>query len=335
MSRSLRPGVFSPVLTFFKEGTEDLDLDAFRKHITRLAKAGMGICVQGTNGEAIHLEPEERVTLIKTAREVLDSLGLHDAPIIAGTGGGSTRETIKLCKQAAEAGADCCLVITPGYFGVTFKDKPEALKAFFWDVADASPIPVMLYNFPNASSGIDLNSDVILSIAEHPNTCGVKLTCAGVGKLVRVAGKTTTAAWNERFPRKNPNFPFLVLGGQSDFLLPGMIGRSSGCITGLGNIAPATIVKLFQTGVKAITTCSPADLKAAQELEDVVAAGDWAFAKNGLAVSKYVVAKRFGYGGVPRRPLPQVAVEAGEKADEAMGELLRIERELTNGFGFR
>jgi len=97
-------------------------------------------------GEAIHLTHSERVTLIKAAREALDDAGFTDVPIIVGTGGGSTRETIQLSKEAAEAGADYVIVITPGYFAGVLAGNKKALKAFFTEVAEKSPIPVIIYN---------------------------------------------------------------------------------------------------------------------------------------------------------------------------------------------
>lgn len=95
-------------------------------------------------GEAIHLSHAERTTLIKTARRALDEAGYTDVPIIAGTGAGSTRETIELSHEAAEAGADYAIVIASGYFAGAL--NPKALKAFFTEVAEKSPIPVIIYN---------------------------------------------------------------------------------------------------------------------------------------------------------------------------------------------
>lgn len=104
----------------------------------------MGILLCGSMGEAHHLEPQERIQLIKAARQVLDENNLSHVPIIAGTGAGSTRQTIALTRQAAEAGATYSIVIASGYYAGAL-DYP-ALKAFFVEVADNSPIPVMIYN---------------------------------------------------------------------------------------------------------------------------------------------------------------------------------------------
>lgn len=97
-------------------------------------------------GEAIHLSHPERIALIKATRETLDDAGFSDVPIVAGTGTGSTRETIELCKEAAEAGADYVIVITPGYFSGILANNKKALKDFFTEVAEKSPLPVIIYN---------------------------------------------------------------------------------------------------------------------------------------------------------------------------------------------
>jgi L-threo-3-deoxy-hexylosonate aldolase len=145
-------------------------------------------------GEAIHLSHAERVTLIQSARKTLDELDLVHMPVIAGTGAGSTRETLELSKEAAGAGADYVLVIASGYFASALAANREALKSYWTEVAQKSPVPVMIYNCevvfssnrtaissyaidPGASGGIDLDSDIITDLAkECPNICGVKLT---------------------------------------------------------------------------------------------------------------------------------------------------------------
>lgn len=97
-------------------------------------------------GEAIHLSHAERVTLIKAARKALDNAGHRDIPVIAGTGAGSTRETIELCKDAADADADYVIVIASGYFAGALTGNKKALKAFWTEVSAKSPIPVIIYN---------------------------------------------------------------------------------------------------------------------------------------------------------------------------------------------
>lgn len=97
-------------------------------------------------GEAHHLSHSERTTLIHAARLALDEAGFKDMPIIAGTGAGSTRETIELCAEAAKAGADAVIVIISGYFAGALVGNKQALKAFWAEVAEKSPLPVIIYN---------------------------------------------------------------------------------------------------------------------------------------------------------------------------------------------
>lgn len=101
-------------------------------------------------------------------------------PLVAGVGALSTRETIQLCHDAADAGADFGMVIPPGYYAGQLQGGPkgrEALLKFFVDVAESSPLPIVLYNFPAVSSGIDLDSDLIVDVLKaSANVVGVKLT---------------------------------------------------------------------------------------------------------------------------------------------------------------
>lgn len=106
----------------------------------------MNPLLAGSMGEGLHLSHSERITLIQTARRALDGAGFEEVPIIAGTGAGSTRETVELCKEAAEAGADFVIVITSGYFSGVLANNTKALKAFFSEVAAKSHLPVIIYN---------------------------------------------------------------------------------------------------------------------------------------------------------------------------------------------
>lgn len=150
----------------------------FRLTVADTAKAGTIPVLSGSMGEAIHLSRAERKALIRTARTALDSNGLLQVPLITGVGASSTRESIALAIDAADAGADFAMVIPPGYYaGPLQVANGEAIKRFFVDIADASPIPVVLYNFPAVSGGIDLDSDLIVDVVKRaPNVVGVKLT---------------------------------------------------------------------------------------------------------------------------------------------------------------
>jgi L-threo-3-deoxy-hexylosonate aldolase len=135
-------GVYAPLTTFFTSSKEqDLDLETYKRHVKFVASAGVGIVCLGSMGEAVQLTHSERNEVVEAARQALDSDDkLAKIPLIVGTGASSTKETIQLTKEAAERGADFAMVITPGYFAGAL--NKEALKSFFVDVAEASPIPV-------------------------------------------------------------------------------------------------------------------------------------------------------------------------------------------------
>ncbi|EPQ58331.1 aldolase [Gloeophyllum trabeum ATCC 11539] len=326
--RPLKPGIYAPIPTFFLPDSEDLDVPSFEQHVVRVAKAGVGPLLAGSMGEAHHLSHGERTTLIKAARKALDGAGLSDFPIIAGTGSGSLRETLQLCDEAAEAGADYAIVITSGYFAGAL-DK-RALKAFYTEVAEKSPIPVMIYNFPGASGGIDIDSDLITELAtECPNLCGVKLTCGNVGKLTRVCATVSDASFSSLHPRKNAAAPFLVLGGFIDFLVPAAYANGHGAITGLANVAPHACSRLY-----ALAEQSKADasvLPEALRVQGIVARADYTIAKYSIAGTKYLIEKLYGYGGVPRKPLLGLLEEKKDEiwAHPHTQDLVKLERELS------
>ncbi|KAJ7141440.1 putative dihydrodipicolinate synthase [Mycena epipterygia] len=301
LARPFTDGVYCPLVTPFTPETEAIDFDALQAQVVRLASARMGIVVLGTNGEASHLSDTERAAVIRATREALDAHGYTHIPILAGTGTGSAKETIRLSAEARDAGADYVIVIPPGYFSFAVGRDTAALKKFFIQVLDASPLPVMIYNFPGAASGIDFDSDFLIELSEHQNCFGAKLTCASVGKGHRLSAHTTSEAYKTRHPR-----PFFVMPGFSDILLPALVSRASGCITGTGNIIPKTIVKLYDTAVAALATGDGEQLQAARGLQDLVAEADWAVVKAGIGGTKYAMDTYVqpGLGGVPRSPLP-------------------------------
>ncbi|GAA6049621.1 hypothetical protein JCM3770_005039 [Rhodotorula araucariae] len=310
--RMLPHGVYAPLNTFYNDD-ESLDLDTFKQHAQFVAAAGVGLVALGSMGEAVQLTHDERNAIIAAAREALNAdSALDDIPLIVGTGASSTRETIQLTREAAELGADFAMVIAPGYFAGAL--SKQALKQFFVDVAEASPIPVIVYNFPGASAGIDIDSDLMTEIAAASrNIVGTKLTCGSVGKISRL----TTLRED-----------FAVLGGFVDILAPSIYVGAAGGITGLANIFPKTCLKLYRDTVASLA--GKADPAEAAALQAVVSRADWVLVKGGIAGTKYALSQVRGYGGVPRRPiLPFEAADGkGEQVLAELQEILKIEQSL-------
>lgn len=313
-NRALVPGIYVPTVAFFDPATDDVDVETVANHAVRLAKAGVaGITTQGSNGEAVHLSHKERNLITSTTRQALDAAGFQNMPVIVGCGVQSTRECIELCQEAASAGGDYALVLPPAYYQGLF--SKDTVKEFFKDVADASPIPILIYNYPGAVSGLDLNSDVIIELAQHPNIVGCKLTCGNTGKLNRIAAATdATTVFNA-------GSGFMCMGGSVDFTLQTLVGGGSGIIGGMANIAPKTCVKLvelFQAG----------KLAEAQKLQAIVARGDWAAIQGGIIGTKAGLVAHFGYGGYARKPLPRPSKEETNKWRDAFAELVKTENSL-------
>jgi dihydrodipicolinate synthase/N-acetylneuraminate lyase len=314
LRRSLVPGIYVPTVAFFDSVNENVDVQTTATHAVRLAKAGVaGITTQGSNGEAVHLSHKERNLITVTTRKALDDAGFGHMPVIVGCGAQSTREAIELCEEAASAGGDYALVLPPAYYQGLF--AKDTVKSFFRDVATASPIPILIYNYPGAVSGMDMNSDAIIELSEHPNIVGCKLTCGNTGKLNRIAAATHAATVSD------PGSGFMCMGGSVDFTLQTLIGGGSGIIGGMANIAPKAcvrLVELFEAGKYA----------EAQKLQAIVARGDWAAIQGGIIGTKAALMAHFGYGGYARKPLPRPSKEETRKWHDAFDELVGVESSL-------
>ncbi|KAF2675185.1 dihydrodipicolinate synthetase family protein-like protein [Microthyrium microscopicum] len=312
--RSMVPGIYVPTVAFFDPETEELDLDTISSHAIRLAAAGVqGIATQGSNGEAVHMTHRERNLVTFTTRKALDRAGHSDMPIIVGCGAQSTREAIELCHDAHTAGGDFALVLPPSYY-IGLHAKSTVME-FFRDVATASPIPILIYNYPPAAGGIDLNSDAIIELSKHPNIAGCKLTCGNTGKLNRIAAATRAVTLED------PGSGFMCMGGSADFLLQTLVGGGSGIIGGFANIAPKACVKLVNAFEKG-------NLKEARRLQAIVARGDWAAIQGGIIGTKSAMQSHFGYGGYCRKPLPRPNKEETARWREAFEETIALEQAL-------
>ena len=136
-------GIFAPIPTPFDATTGDLAPAQLLQNVARLCADGVhGIVVSGTTGEAALLDPDEQRQLVAVAGEATTNATW----LIVGTGGESTRQTIALTKAAAAEGADAVLVRAPSYFSA--QTTTASLVAHFHAVADASPVPVLIYNIP-------------------------------------------------------------------------------------------------------------------------------------------------------------------------------------------
>jgi 4-hydroxy-2-oxoglutarate aldolase len=162
-------GTFLPVTTPFDPVTGDVDVIAFRSNLRHWFKNPIrGILVAGSTGESVFLDEQERVSLLEAARDVVP----ENALIIAGTGGESTRHTIRMTQQAADAGADAVLVSPPAFFKGAM--SPEVLARHYVAVADASPVPVLVYQVPLHLSTLEFPTRLVAELSRHGNIVGIK-----------------------------------------------------------------------------------------------------------------------------------------------------------------
>lgn len=291
-SSILRGGIYSPLPTFFDE-QDELDLTTLRRHIQRLAGTGLtGYVVMGTNGEAVHLATEERAQVIEAAR---DAAG-EDVPILAGCGEQSTRATIANCLQAARSGADAALVLPPFYYKGRMDSR--ALIAHYRAVADSSPLPVVIYNMPASSGGLDLDAPTICALAEHPNIIGVKDSAGNMVKLSQIYAGTPSR--------------FRIFAGSAGYLLPALAVGAVGAVAALANVFPREVCRLqelFNAGKIEEARLLQARLAPANTVVTAT------YSVPGLKAALELTA---GYGGRPRPPLLPLTEHEREKLAEIL-----------------
>lgn len=310
----LRPGIYAPTMTFFDKETEDLDVSTIKKHAVRLAKAGLvGLVTMGSNGEAVHLSREEKAEVTKATREALDEAGYHDVPVIAGASDMSVRGTIQNIKDAAAAGAEYVLLLSPSYYRYAMDNA--AVYDYFVAVAEASPLPIILYNYPGAVAGIDLDSDLMLRLARKcPNIVGAKFTCANTGKLTRVALELHAAN-----ATGSSGGSWMAFGGMADFTMHTAASGGSGIIAGGANVFPRMCVRVWELWAQG-------KQEESIKLQAQLSAADWVLTRLAIPGTKAAIEAAYGYGGYPRRPLRRLS-PAGEKdIREVIDKYIKLEQ---------
>jgi 4-hydroxy-2-oxoglutarate aldolase len=218
-------GIFPPVPTPFDPTTGEVDLGALRTQLRRLTSAGLaGALVLGSNAEAGLLDEAEADAIVDTARGAVPG----DQTLIVGTGRESTRATVAACRRAGDLGADVVLVRAPSFFKSQMTD--EALSAHYRAVADASPVPVMLYNVPGMA-GFSLTVGLVRTLAAHPNVVGIKETSNDLER-------------HAQFVMAGPD-TFAVLSGWAPVAYPAWMMGARGAIIAVANVLPELCATLW------------------------------------------------------------------------------------------
>jgi 4-hydroxy-2-oxoglutarate aldolase len=269
-------GIFPALVTPF-DAAGEVSISAVRHNIRLYNQTAVaGFVALGSTGEAVMLSREEADSVLIAVKEAAAPGKL----LIAGTGAESTSETIARTKCAASLGYQVALVKTPYYYKPSY--RPETYIQHYRAVADASPIPVLLYSVPQFT-GITLETPEILTLSEHPNIIGIKDSSAAIQRVAEVVGAA-------------PPY-FQVLTGGAAVTYPALVVGARGAILALASALPencAEVFEFFQSGQH--DRARQLQLQLAQASKRIVS-------EAGIAGVKFAMDLRGYQGGLPRLPL--------------------------------
>jgi 4-hydroxy-2-oxoglutarate aldolase len=269
-------GIFPALATPF-DADGALAPDRLHENIERYNRTGLsGYLVVGSTGESVLLSRTEIEQAFAAVREA----AAPGRVLIAGTGAESTAETISRTQAAAKLGYHFALVMTPQFFKPHL--KPDTLVAHYRRVADASPIPVLLYSVPQFT-GVALEAEVVGRLAEHPNVAGMKDSSGNVERLGAILASVPPG--------------FQLLTGAANSLYPAMALGVRGGILALADFLPELCLELYQAA-------AANDVPKARELQQrILPASKKIVSGMGIAGVKYAMERRGYYGGPVRLPL--------------------------------
>ncbi|HVB96311.1 MAG TPA: 4-hydroxy-tetrahydrodipicolinate synthase [Chloroflexota bacterium] len=216
-------GCLVAMITPFRNG--EIDEPALRRLVQfHLDNGTDGLVPCGTTGESVSMSEEEQLRVIEIVVETVD----HKIPVIAGTGTNSTAKTIKLTKAAQKLGADAALLVTPYYN----KPTQQGLFLHFEAVAQATDLPIVLYNVPGRTS-VNMLPETVARLAKIPTIVAVKEASGSMDQASQII---------ESCPES-----FSVLSGDDSLTLPLLSLGGTGVISVVGNIAPAAMVELVRS----------------------------------------------------------------------------------------
>jgi 4-hydroxy-2-oxoglutarate aldolase len=284
-------GVFAALTTPFA-ADDSVAIADLKKNIHRYnATALAGYAVQGSTGESVLLSRTEWDSVLVAAKEASSP----QKRLLAGTGVESTAETISRSKRTAELGYHAALVKTPYYYKPMY--KPDVFIAHYRRVADASPIPVLLYSVPQFT-GISLEAPEVAVLAEHPNIIGIKESSGHVQRVAEMVAATPAS--------------FQVLTGGAGVLLPSMTVGAKGAILALASALPEKCAELYELTRRG-------QLDTARELQkNLLRASKLIVSELGIAGVKFVMDQRGYSGGLPRLPLQPLADSAKRRVLELL-----------------
>jgi 4-hydroxy-2-oxoglutarate aldolase len=284
-------GIYPPVATPF-DHKGDLYRVKVQHNVEKWNKtplAGYAVC--GSTGESVYLTTDEKIKMWEWVAEYADSSKL----LIAGTGMEGVQETVALTNHAAGLGYKLAMVRTPHYYK-NLLNNPAAQVLYFRAVADQAKIPLMIYNWPQAT-GLDIMPEAVATLSEHPNVIAIKESSGNLEKVMQMIRECKPG--------------FQVLTGSAPTLAPSLAVGCVGAVLAFSNAAPYTTCSIFE----------------AHRTRETAAALDW---QNRIARAAQLVTTKYGvpglkyamdlngyYGGPPRLPLTTLRPEAQRQIEQA------------------
>lgn len=287
-------GVY-PALTTPFAADGSVSLGDLKYNIERYNATGLaGYVVLGSTGESVLLSRSEMDGMLATVKEAAG----QGKRLIAGTGAESTADTIERTKRAAEFGYHFALVKTPHYYKPAY--KPDVLIAHYRRVADASPIPVLLYSVP-IFTGVTLEAPEVGVLADHPNIVGIKESSGHVMRVAEMVAATPA--------------DFQVLTGSAGTLLAGLTVGAKGAILALASALPEKCVALFDL-------VRDGQTEKARELQNTLLKVSKVIqSEHAIAGIKFAMDQRGYRGGIPRSPLVPLSDLYKQRIAEALAVL--------------
>jgi 4-hydroxy-2-oxoglutarate aldolase len=283
-------GIFAPVVTPFQ--SDELRLDYLKFNLKKLEQTKLkGYLALGSNGEFKSLSDKEQLKVLevfasqKTAKIVM-----------VGTGCESTKSTIEKSKAVFQMGFKYVSILPPSYFAKRMND--DTIKEYYLKIADAIPIPLIIYNAPGFTAGIQIAPKIVVELSQHPNIVGIKDSSpSGPGKYLNIL---------------DPDEDFFVLAGSTNFLYSSMYLGATGGILSLGNIFPDICCHFFELLIKS-------EFHLAKGLHFQLARLNGSISGTFGVAGVKAAMNLVGYkGGEPRHPLKALKGEEIKKIEERM-----------------
>ena len=283
-------GIF-PALTTPYDSSGAVSTAYLQENIRRYLPTGVaGFTVIGSTGESVLLTKQETDAVLAAAREVIP----REKRAIAGTGAESTAETIQKTKRAAELGYDVALVKTPYYYKPAY--KPNVFLEHYRRVADASPIPVMMYSVP-VFTGVALEPPEVIALSEHPNIVGIKDSSGDLRRVVEVFA--------------GAKHGFQLLTGAAPAIYPSLAAGAVGNILAIACAFPEKCVELHEAHREG-------EVEKARELQGIIARLSKIVAGESIPGIKFAMDLRGYRGGLGRLPLLPLQDEQKKRVTDAV-----------------